>query len=82
MLKVFCLISLIYLLYHFFTDILLQNTLVNFCYTSDFITINPIDLSCKVTSTTSNEVIPPQTTEVTDAKTETLCLQAIIGLIG
>ena len=27
--------------------------------------MNPIDLSCKVTSTTSNEVIPPQTTEVT-----------------
>ena len=26
--------------------------------------MNPIDLSCKVTSTTSNEVIPPQTTEV------------------
>ena len=68
MLKVFCLISLIYLLYHSFTDILLQNTLVNFLYTSDFITINPIDLSCKVTSTTSNEVIPPQTTEVTDTQ--------------
>ena len=27
--------------------------------------MNPIDLSGKVTSTTSNEVIPPQTTEVT-----------------
>ena len=53
------------LLYHCFTDILLQNTLVNFLYTSDFITMNPIDLSSKVTSTTSNEVIPPQTTEVT-----------------
>ena len=39
--------------------------MVNFLYTSDFITMNPIDLSCKVTSTTSNEVIPPQTTEVT-----------------
>ena len=26
--------------------------------------MNPIDLSCKVTSPTSNEVIPPQTTEV------------------
>ena len=68
MLKVFCLISLIYLLYHSFTDILLQNTLVNFLYTSDFITINPLDLSCKVISTTSNEVIPPQATEVTDAQ--------------
>ena len=39
--------------------------MVNFFYTSDFITMNAIDLSCKVTSTTSNEVIPPQTTEVT-----------------
>ena len=45
--------------------ILLQNTLGNFLYTSDFITINPIDLSCKVTSTTSNEVITPQPAEVT-----------------
>ena len=27
--------------------------------------MNPVDLSCKITSTTSNEVIPPQTTEVT-----------------
>ena len=53
------------LLYPSFTDILSQNTLVHFLYTSDFITMNPIDLSCKVTSTTSNEVIPPQTTEVT-----------------
>ena len=45
--------------------------------------MNPIDLSCKVSSTISNEVIPPQTTEVTDAQNcETLCLQAIIGLIG
>ena len=44
---------------------LLQNTLVNFLYTSDFITMNPIDLFCKVTSTTSDEVIPPQPTEVT-----------------
>ena len=33
--------------------------MVNFLYTSDFITMNPIDLSCKVTSTTSNEVSPP-----------------------
>ena len=38
--------------------------MVHFLYTSDFITMNPIDLSCKVTFTTSNEVIPPQTTEV------------------
>ena len=30
--------------------------MVYFLYTSDFITMNPIDLSCKVTSTTSNEV--------------------------
>ena len=52
-------------MYPCFTDILLQNTLVYFLYTSYFITMNPIDLSCKVTSTTSNEVIPPQTTEVT-----------------
>ena len=44
---------------------LLQNTLVNFLYSSDFITMNPIDLFCKVTSTTSDEVIPPQPTEVT-----------------
>ena len=29
--------------------------------------MNPIDLACKVTSTTSNEVIPPQTTEVTSS---------------
>ena len=79
----FLLISLLYLLYHSFTDILLQNTLVNFLYTSDFITMTPIDLSCKVKSITSNDVIPPQTTEVTDAQNcETLCLQAIIGLIG
>ena len=27
--------------------------------------MNPIDLSCKVTSTTSNEVIPPKPAEVT-----------------
>ena len=52
-------------MYPCFTDILLQNTLVHFFYTSDFITMNPIDLSCRVTSTTSNVVIPAQTTEVT-----------------
>ena len=39
--------------------------MVNFLYTSDFITMNPVDSSCEVISTTSNEVIPPQTTEVT-----------------
>ena len=39
--------------------------MVNFLYTSDFIKMTPIDFFCKVTSTTSNEVIPPQTTEVT-----------------
>ena len=53
------------LLYHCFTDILLQSTLVNFLYTSVFITMNPIDLSCKVTSTTSNEVISPKPAELT-----------------
>ena len=30
--------------------------------------MSPIDLSCKVTSTTSNEVIPPHTTEIIDAQ--------------
>ena len=44
---------------------MLQNTLVIFLYTSDFITMNPIDLSCKVTSTTSNEVVSPKPAEVT-----------------
>ena len=39
--------------------------MVNFLYTANFITMNPIDLSCKVTSTISNEVIPPQPAEVT-----------------
>ena len=39
--------------------------MVYFLYTSDFITMNPIDLSCKVTSTTSNEVISPKPAEVT-----------------
>ena len=46
-------------MYHYFTDILLQHALGNFLYTSDFITMSPIDLSCKVTSTTSNEASPP-----------------------
>ena len=37
--------------------------MVNFLYTSDFITMNPIDLYCKVTSTTSNEVISTTSNE-------------------
>ena len=39
--------------------------MINFLYTSDFITMNPIDLSHRVTSTTSNEVITSQPAEVT-----------------
>ena len=39
--------------------------MVNFLYTSDLIIMNPIDLSCKVTLTTSNEVISPKPAQVT-----------------
>ena len=60
-----------------FIDIL--NHIIKFCFTvycykilwliflilQIFITIIPIDLSCKVTSTTSNEIITSQPTEVT-----------------
>ena len=51
-----------------FTDIfycIIPSLMGYFLYTSDFITINPIDLSCTVTSTTCNEVIPPKPAEVT-----------------
>ena len=48
-----------YIIQLYYTYILLQNALAIFFFTSDFITMNPIDLSCKVTSTTSNEVSPP-----------------------
>ena len=60
-------IDIVYCIYH---KILLDLYIVAkyfgyFLYTPAFITVNPIDLSCKVISTTSNEVIPPKPAEVT-----------------
>ena len=64
------LISLLYFIvsYNFTSLIYCTKYFGYFLYTSDFITMNPIDLSCKVTSTTSNEVTSTTSNEVISPK--------------